>query len=97
MTFVPVVLIVRDVVLIGVEPMTASPAVTAECTKRAKQVEERVAAYLQHALGLIKQLPGFGPHILVFEDLGIASVGVPPTQLPCLQGTVQVYILSMLL
>lgn len=44
-----------------------------------------VVAYLQHKLGLIKQLPGFLSHILIIEDLGIASVWVPPSQLPCLQ------------
>ena len=50
-----------------------------------------MTAYLQHALGLIKQLLGFRPHILIVENLGVASVGVSPPQLPCLQDTVSFF------
>ena len=40
------------------------------------------SAHLQHGLRLIKQLPGLPAHRLVVEDLGVASVGVAPPQLP---------------
>ncbi len=44
-----------------------------------------LGCYLQHELGLLEQLLGFSTHIVIIEDLGVASVGVPPSQLPCLQ------------
>jgi len=41
--------------------------------------------HLQHDLCLVKQLLGLWTHCVVIEDLGVASVGVPASQLPRLR------------